>query len=93
VHCGRPQRRERTGAGVGAFAKGVGGEIEGFDLASGETVAFVIGGMPNNASAAAVSLTVGASGAASVETVVLLTPAEADEAAKKTVKYRAPGAK
>ena len=45
---------------------------------------------PDAASGAAVSLTVGASGAASVEIVHLLTPAEVDEAAKKSPAYRVP---
>ena len=37
------------------------------------------------------SLVINASGAVHTETVVLLTPEEVDAAAKKTVKYRAPG--
>ena len=42
--------------------------------------------------AAAVGLTVAAAGAASIRTVVLISPEEIDAAAKKTVEYRPPGA-
>jgi hypothetical protein len=38
------------------------------------------------------SITVDAAGAAQTSTVVLLTPEEADEAAKRTADYRPPGA-
>jgi uncharacterized protein with GYD domain len=37
------------------------------------------------------SLTISASGVVRTKTVVLLTPEEMDQAAKKTVKYRPPG--
>lgn len=42
--------------------------------------------------AAAVSLTVNASGVVSLQTVELLTPEQVDEASKKSVDYRLPGA-
>ncbi len=48
--------------------------------------------LPDNATAAAVSLAITASGAVTSKIVVLLTPEEVDEAARKTVAYRAPGA-
>ena len=47
--------------------------------------------LPDNESAAAVALTVNATGAATVKTVVLLAPDEVDAAAKRSVKYRPPG--
>jgi uncharacterized protein with GYD domain len=43
------------------------------------------------ASAAAVALTVAASGAVRSRTTVLLTPEDVDEACRKSVSYRAPG--
>jgi uncharacterized protein with GYD domain len=53
----------------------------------------VIVDLPDNASAAAVAAAVGSSGALSnYETIVLLTAAEIDEAMKKAVSYRPPGA-
>lgn len=47
--------------------------------------------LPDHVASAAASLAVCASGAASVRTVVLMTPEEMDEAAKRTVGYRPPG--
>jgi uncharacterized protein with GYD domain len=60
--------------------------------AFGEDDVLVIAEYPDNVTAAAASLTVAASGAVSVKMVVLLTPEEIDEAAKKSVDYRPPGA-
>jgi len=48
--------------------------------------------VPDNVTAAAVALTVGASGAIKLKTTVLLTPEEVDQASKKSISYRAPGA-
>lgn len=76
---------------VADLAKSVGGQLEGFYFAFGEADAYVIVDLPDNESAAAVALTVGASGATSVKTVVLLTPDEVDAAAKRSVDYRPPG--
>ncbi len=71
--------------------KGVGGKLEAFYFAFGETDVFVIADLPDNASAAAVSLVVNATGAINSKTAVLLTPEEMDKATKKTVSYRPPG--
>ena len=62
-----------------------------FHLGFGSTDAYVIAEVPDNVTAAAVALTVNASGAAQARTVVLLTPEEVDEAAKKSVSYAPPG--
>ena len=69
----------------------LGGTVASFDYALGEDDVYVIAEFPDNVTAAAVSMTVGASGAASVKTVVLLSPEEIDAATKKTVDYRPPG--
>ena len=53
--------------------------------------AFVIVDLPDNAAAAAMALTVNASGAAVTKTTVLMTPEEVDGAVKKSPSYRAPG--
>ena len=71
--------------------KAVGGKLEAFYFAFGDTDAFVIVDAPDHATVSAASMTINASGAVRSETVVLLTPEEIDEAAKKSVKYRAPG--
>jgi uncharacterized protein with GYD domain len=73
-----------------AFAS-VGGRLESFYFAFGDTDAFVIGDVPDNVSAAALSLAVNASGTVTSTLTVLLTPEDVDAAVKKTVSYRAPG--
>ena len=78
-------------ATIEALAKGMGGSIEAFYFAFGESDVYVIGDLPDQATAAALSLTVGAAGAIQLSTTVLITPEEIDEAAKKTVNYRPPG--
>jgi uncharacterized protein with GYD domain len=71
--------------------KSAGGKLEAFYFAFGGTDAFVIVDAPDHATVSAASLTISASGAVHTKTVVLLTPEELDQAAKKGVKYRAPG--
>jgi uncharacterized protein with GYD domain len=78
-------------AAVEAAAKSAGGKVEALYFAFGETDAFAIVDVPDNASAAALALAVSASGAGSAKTTVLLTPEEMDAATKKTISYRAPG--
>jgi len=70
----------------------VGGKTESFYFAFGDTDAFVIVDVPDNVTAAAVALTVGASGLVNLKTTVLMTPEEVDQAIKKSPSYRAPGA-
>ena len=69
----------------------VGGRIETFYYAFGDTDLFIIADVPDNVSAAALSLTVNAAGAATAKVTVLLTAEEIDAAAKKTPTYRPPG--
>ena len=77
---------------VKQLAESMGGKLETFYFAFGKNDAYVIVDGPGNVDMAAVSMAVGASGAASIKTTVLLTPEEIDEAAKKSVAYRPPGA-
>ena len=72
-------------------AESVGGRVESFYFAFGDTDAFVVADLPDAASAAAIALTVCASGGATVQTSVLMTPEEVDAAAKKSPLYTAPG--
>ena len=76
---------------VAQVAESVGGKLESFYFAFGERDAYVVVELPDNESAAAVALTVNASGGATVKTVVLLTPEEVDDAAKRSVDYKPPG--
>jgi uncharacterized protein with GYD domain len=69
----------------------VGGTMEAFYFAFGSDDVFVIADLPDNKTAASVATTVSASGGATVETVVLLTPEDIDDAVKRGVDYRAPG--
>lgn len=71
--------------------KSAGGKLEAFYFAFGESDAFVIVDAPDHASVAAVSLTISGSGAVRTKTVVLLTPEEIDQAAKKGTTYQSPG--
>jgi|SRR5919197_4370812 uncharacterized protein with GYD domain len=71
--------------------QGLGGSLESFHFAFGDTDAYVIADLPDNARAVAISLVVNAAGGAQVQTVPLLTPEEVDEATKKSVDYRPPG--
>ena len=76
---------------VETMAKGFGGRVESFYYAFGDTDVYAIVEVPDNVTAAAVSLAVNASGAVSLKLTPLLTPEEIDEATKKTVTYQAPG--
>jgi len=71
--------------------KAAGGKVEAFFFAFGKSDAIVVVDLPDNVSAAAASLAINASGVVTTSTTVLLTPGEIDEAAKKSVPYRAPG--
>jgi len=78
-------------AAITKAAESAGSKLEGFYYAFGGVDVFAIADLPDNVTAAAFALTVTQGGAATTNTVVLLTPEEMDKAAKKTVAYRAPG--
>jgi uncharacterized protein with GYD domain len=79
-------------AAASAAAKSVGGKVDSFYFAFGSTDVYVVADLPNNAAAAALALTVSGGGGATVDTTVLITPEEIDEAAGTEVKYQPPGA-
>ena len=74
-----------------AAVKSVGGRMEAFYFAFGEHDAIVLVDAPDNASVAAASMAINASGAVQTKTIVLLTPEEVDQATKKTTTYQPPG--
>lgn len=78
---------------VERMVKSVGGKVEAMYWAFGPTDYYLIADLPDAAAAAALSLTVGASGAVRLATTPLLTAKDVDDAAKRTPDYRAPGAK
>jgi len=71
----------------------MGGRLEAYYYAFGSDDFVVIADLPGNVDAAALSFAVNASGAVQSRITVLITPEEADQAAKKmkTVKYRPRG--
>jgi len=77
---------------VQKMVEGMGGKLEAFYYAWGADDAFIIADLPDEKAAIALSLAVNASGAVRLTTIPLITPEEIDAAAKKTVKYKAPGA-
>ena len=85
---GGTKRRET----IAALAKQMGGTLESFYYAFGSDDVYVVFDLPDNVTAAALSVAVGASGSVTGHVVVLLTPEEIDAATKKTVNYRKPGA-
>jgi uncharacterized protein with GYD domain len=76
---------------IAKMAEGLGGSLESFYFAFGDTDAFVVLDLPDNRTAAAASIAVNTTGAATSDVVVLLTPEDIDEAAKLSVDYRPPG--
>lgn len=86
LHSGGSTRREA----VSQLAEGLGGKLESFYFAFGQTDAYVILDLPDSQSAAAASLAVSAGGGATSEVVVLLTPEDVDAAGKLSVSYRPP---
>lgn len=69
----------------------VGGKLDSFYFAFGDTDVYVVADFPDNISAAAAAQTVSAGGGATARTVVLLTAGEIDTAVSKTSTYRPPG--
>jgi len=85
--AGGTSRREA----VSKVAESVGGTLESMYFAFGDRDVYTIVDLPDNEAAAAVALTVNASGAVNLKTTVLMTPEEVDAAARRSVEYRPPG--
>lgn len=88
VRDGGSKRR----ATVEDMIKKSGGTMEAFYFAFGDADVYIICDIPDVASAAAISLTINASGAVDLKTVPLLSVEDIDQAARKQIAYRAPGA-
>jgi uncharacterized protein with GYD domain len=69
----------------------VGGKVESLYFAFGDTDVFIIADVPDQITAAALSLATNASGLVTVKLTTLLSAEDIDAAAKKSVSYRAPG--
>ena len=70
---------------IGKMLADMGGQLESFYFAFGEDDIVVIAELPDNTSAAAVGMAVGAAGGARTRTTVLMTAEEIDAASHKTV--------
>lgn len=81
----------RRRVAVEELFKSMGGTVEAFYFAFGSEDVFIIGDLPDNATAAALAIRINAAGVTTCKTIVLLTPQEIDEAVKKTGTYRPPG--
>ena len=79
-------------AAVQKLIEAAGGKVESFYFAYGDADAYVVIDIPEAAAGIAVSLAVNASGAVRISTIPLITCEEIDQASKKSVAYRAPGA-
>ena len=71
--------------------KSVGGSLESFYYAFGETDVVGVFDIPDQASAVALSLMINSSGAVNLHLKPLMTAEDLDEATTKTPSYRAPG--
>lgn len=69
----------------------LGGKMEAFYYAFGDTDVYVIAEVPDTTVAAAVSLHINSGGLVSTSTTILINPEEIDEATKISVSYRPPG--
>jgi uncharacterized protein with GYD domain len=76
---------------VEKLQKSLGGHLEAFYFAFGENDAYLILDVPDNLTAAAISLAVAGAGATRMKTIELLTPEEIDRAMQKHVDYVPPG--
>jgi uncharacterized protein with GYD domain len=69
----------------------LGGKLEAFYYAFGDTDVYLIVDLPDAVTASALSMAVNASGVVTLKTTPLLSVEEVDSAITKNVGYRAPG--
>jgi uncharacterized protein with GYD domain len=79
-------------AQLGQILERLGGKLDNFYFAFGEWDAVGIIDVPDAATVTALSMAVNASGGVKLRTTPLITPEEVDQASKKSISYRAPGA-
>lgn len=76
---------------VSQLAESLGARLESFYFALGDVDLYAIADVPDSLTAAAFALAIDEAGAATVKTVVLLSPQEMDTVATKATDYRPPG--
>ena len=85
-------RRRCSGSGCAtAAAESVGGSIESFYYAFGDTDVYGVADFPDDAAATAFSLLVNSTGAVELSLIPLMTAEDIDAATTKSVSYRPPG--
>ena len=77
---------------VSTMLEAMGGSLESFHFAFGDTDVFVIAEVPDDEAAAAIAIAINSSGAVSTRTTKLLTVEQVDEALRRSVDYSRPGA-
>jgi uncharacterized protein with GYD domain len=76
---------------VSTMLEAMGGRLESFHFAFGDTDVFAIAEVPDDEAAAAVAIAINGSGAVSCSTTKLLTVEQIDDALRRTVDYQKPG--
>lgn len=76
---------------VRAACESVGGSMEAFYFAFGETDVYVIADIPDDEAAIAIAIAVNGSGGATTVTVPLIDPETVDAATKREVSFRPAG--
>ena len=71
--------------------EGVGGTLENFYYAFGDTDLFMIADMPDHEAAMAISLVINSAGVLDISATELFEPGFIDGASQKSVTYRVPG--
>ncbi len=77
---------------VEQFVTSLGGKVEAYYYAFGDIDTYLIADLPDNITAAKVSLVASATGGLMVKVTVLLTPEEIDAATQNPPPFRPPGA-
>ena len=75
---------------VGKMISDLGGKMEAFYYAFGDTDVYVIAEVPDMTIAMAASLNINSTGLVSTSTTILVNPEEVDKASKISVSYRTP---
>ena len=83
----------RRRAALTQTIEAMGGSVEALYYAFGDTDLYIIADLPDDATATAVSLNIANAGALNIRATVLIPPETVDEAVKKKVPYRPPGAR
>ncbi len=73
------------------LAASLGGSMESFYFAFGKDDFYAVADLPDNAAAAALSLTVGGAGSIDIRTVVLMEATEVDAVVQRSAEYTPPG--